>query len=152
MIVFIDTTVLGAIVNPSPKSPEVQAIQSWARQMEFANHRLIVPAIVDYEQRREHLRRHAIASLTELDFFIDKVPGRYLEITDSALKKAAQLWAEVRQRGLPTADVRALDCDILLAAQVLDLNLTNGSFTVATDNIGHLSRVVPCQRWNNILP
>lgn len=152
MIVFPDTNIVGAISNPSPKSPGVLAVQVWATQMEAANHRLIVPAIVDYELRREHMRRNAAASVAELDSFVYGVSGRYLPLTDSALKRAAGLWADVRQRGLPAADAKSLDCDIILAAQVLDLNLPAGSFIVATTNTGHLERVVACQSWQHISP
>ena len=152
MIVFLDSGPLGSIISPNPKSAAVKAAQLWAEQMEKAGHLLIVPAIVDYEQRREHERRAATASLTALDTFNAAAPDRYLALTDSALKRAAQLWAEVRQRGLPTADAKSLDCDIVLAAQVLDLELPAGSFTVATDNAAHLGRVIVCQPWQSITP
>ena len=150
MIVFLDTNILGALVNPNPKSPEVKAVQRWANQIESGGHLLIVPAIVDYELRREQVRRAATASLATLDAFNAAVPDRYLPLTDTALKRAAQLWAQVRQSGLPTADAKSLDCDILLAAQVLDLNLPVGSFIVATTNTQHLSRVISCDLWQNL--
>jgi len=150
MIVFLDTGPLGAITNPSPKSQQVSQIKAWAQQMEAANHRLIVPAVADYEQRREHLLRGATASITELDNFINRVPGRYLPVTDSALKRAAQLWADMRKIGLPTADLLELDCDIVLASQVLDLGLAAGSFIVATGNIRHVQRLIACATWQNI--
>ncbi len=152
MIVFLDSNTLGAIVNPNPKSNAVKAIKAWAQQMESANHPLIVPAVADYEQRREHTRRNATASLIELDKFVGGVQGRYLPLTDSALKVAAILWAQVRQKGLPTADLKALDCDIVLAAQVLDLQLQAGTFVVVTDNTDHLSRVIACEKWQNVKP
>jgi len=116
VIVFLDSGILGAITNPNPKSTPVKQIKTWAAQLEQAGHALIVPAVADYEQRREHERRGATNSLAALDQFIAAVPDRYLELTDSALKRAARLWADVRKRGLPTADAKALDCDILLAA------------------------------------
>jgi predicted nucleic acid-binding protein len=152
LIVFLDTNVLGALVNPSPKSAEVKAMQTWALQLQTGGHLLIVPAIVDYEQRREHIRRAATPSLDALDAFYAAVPDRYLPLTESALKLAAQLWATVRQSGLPTADTKSLDCDILLAAQVLDLNLPAGSYIVATTNTQHLARVISCELWRNIIP
>lgn len=152
MIVFLDTNILGALVNPIPKSAEVKAMQAWANQMQVAGHLLTVPAIVDYEQRREHERRAATASLAALDTFNAAFPDRYLPLTDTALKRAAQLWAQMRQSGLPTADAKSLDCDIILAAQVLDLNLPSGSYIVAATNTQHLARVVVCDLWRNITP
>ena len=152
MNVFLDTGPTGGITNPKPGTPPIQQIKAWARQMEAAGHQLIVPAVVDYELRREHLLRGATASIAALDTFIAGMPGRYLPVTDDALKLAAQLWANVRQVGLPTADLKDLDCDVLLAAQVLDLNLAAGSFIVVTGNVRHLSRLVACDIWQNIVP
>jgi hypothetical protein len=62
-----------------------------------------VPAVADYEQRREHLPRGATASVVSLDAFIADAPNRYLYLSDSALKRAGQLWADVRKLGLPTS-------------------------------------------------
>ncbi len=152
MIIFLDTNVLGALVNPSPKSTEVKAMQAWANRVQINGHLLIVPAIVDYEQRREHERRAAASSLAALNAFNAALNDRYLPLTDSALKRAALLWAQVRRSGLPTADAKLLDCDILLAAQVLDLNLPAGSFIVATINTQHLARLIVCDLWQNITP
>ena len=152
MIVFLDTSPLGAITNPTPSSQEVHQIKAWAEQLGNAGHLLIVPAVADYEQRREHLLRGATKSLDLLDAFIAAAPNRYLHLNDSALKLAAQLWANVRKMGMPTADQRELDCDILIAAQVLDLALPAGSFIVATGNTRHLSRLIACDVWQNINP
>ncbi len=46
----------------------------------------------------------------------------------------ARLWADARQRGLPTAPPHGLDGDVILAAQALSVQ---GS--VATTNRSHLS-------------
>jgi predicted nucleic acid-binding protein len=43
----------------------------------------------------------------------------YLPITTEVMLKAAQLWAQVRQQGKPTADNKALDGDVILAAQAI---------------------------------
>ena len=59
--------------------------------------------------------------------------------------KAAELWAEARKRGKPTADVHALDGDVILAAQALQIQAV-----VATENIGHLSFFVDAQYWKEI--
>ena len=152
MIIFLDTGPTGGITNPTPKSEEVKALQLWAKRMEQAGHTLIIPAVVDYEQRREHLRRNATASIAALDTFLAATPNRYLYLNDSAFKRAAEIWAQLRKDGLPTADAKALDCDVILAAQVLDLNLQPGTFIVATSNVGDLARMVACDIWQNIAP
>jgi len=57
--------------------------------------------------------------------------------------RAAELWAEVRRRGRPTADPQALDGDVILAAQTLSIG-----GRVATENVGHLSLFVEAADWN----
>ena len=46
---------------------------------------------------------------------------------------------------MPTADPKALDCDVILAAQAIEV-----TGIVATDNIGHLSRFVIAKRSRDI--
>ena len=152
MIVVLDTGPLGVITSPNRIARETQAMLAWEQQMLLAGHFLLVPAIADYELRREHPRRGANVSIAELDRFVYAVEGRYLELTDSALKIAAQLWADTRNARLPTADLRELDCDIVIAAQVLDLSLPADELMVATGNIRHLARLVHCELWRNIIP
>lgn len=152
MIVFLDTSVLGAIVNPNAKSERVKAIKAWAAQMESAGHQLIVPAIADYELRREFLRANKTASIAELDRFNTAVPDRYLLLEDAALKIAAAEWAKVRNQGTPTADPKALDADAVLAGQVLDQGLALTDYVVVTDNVGHLSLFMNAAEWQTITP
>ena len=59
--------------------------------------------------------------------------------------RAAELWAEARKRGQPTADPKVLDGDVILAAQALQVG-----GIVVTDNIGHLSQFVDARRWSDI--
>lgn len=46
---------------------------------------------------------------------------------------------------MPTADPKALDCDVILAAQAVEV-----TGIVATDNIGHLSRFLIAKSWRDI--
>ena len=50
--IILDTGPLGLLTNPK-QTPESRAITRWALDMMTAGHRLIVPAIADYEVRRE---------------------------------------------------------------------------------------------------
>jgi hypothetical protein len=118
--------------------------------------KIIVPAIADFEVRRELTRTHSVNSLAELDKFNAAVTDRYLALTDSALKRAAAMWAVARNRGTLPADPKELNGDVLIAAQVLDYQQIYGLSTVdiviATINTGHLSLFVPAAVWSNILP
>lgn len=115
-----------------------------------AGARVVLPEIVDYELRRELLRAGKQNGLRRLD-----TAGRtldYLPLTTAAMRHAAELWAELRRQGLPTADARAIDADAILAAQALLTAAPGDTLVVATTNIGHLSRIVPAQRWQDIVP
>jgi hypothetical protein len=71
-------------------------------------------------------------------------------LTTTAMRRAAELWAQARQHGYPTAANTDLDADVILAAQCLTLSAPG--VLVATTNIGHLSRFVPADLWQNISP
>lgn len=64
--------------------------------------------------------------------------------------KAAQLWAQVRQQGKPTADNSALDGDVILAAQAILIGSDEHPSIVATSNAKHLSLFVEAQDWQDI--
>lgn len=64
--------------------------------------------------------------------------------------KAAQLWAEARQKGKPTADNKALDGDVILASQALLLEKMKHQVIIATSNIKHLTMFVDAKEWQNI--
>ena len=65
------------------------------------------------------------------------------------MKHAAQFWAEARQQGQPTAGDKTIDADVILAAQAI--TLSDGAVTIATTNVGHLSRFVSAELWRNIV-
>ena len=108
---------------------------------------VMVPAIADYEVRRELIRTRRTAGIARLDAFIEQVG--LLPITMSAMRRAASLWAEARQRGRPTAPDAALDGDVILAAQAVTLD--RADVVVATTNPKHLSRFVAAALWADIV-
>ncbi len=63
---------------------------------------------------------------------------------------AAQLWAEARLRGRPTAEPSALDGDVILAAQAILLENEGYKVVIATTNVGHLSQFIDAQEWRAI--
>ena len=61
------------------------------------------------------------------------------------MRKAAEIWANARGHGMPTAAEQALDGDVILAAQALAVN-----GTVVTTNPKHVSRFVDAKEWTEI--
>jgi predicted nucleic acid-binding protein len=140
--IFLDSGPLGTLLYP--KGHKVgDACRGWLAGRLAAGDRIIVPDIIDHEIRRELIRGKLDAALVNLDAFITAQADRYLPLTTSQLRSAAQLWATIRNQGLPTADRHALDIDVILAAQALSLGLPSSLYVIATTNPGHLSRFVP---------
>lgn len=79
-------------------------------------------------------------------------PKHFLSLTTGHLEAAAQLWGQARRSGLPTADPKALDGDVILAAQALSLGIPAPNLIVATTNPAHISRFVAADLWTNIQP
>jgi predicted nucleic acid-binding protein len=112
-----------------------------------AGRRVIIPEIADYEVRRALILRNSGIALRNLDQLALRL--EYLPLTTPAMRRAAELWAQARSTGQPTAPDPALDADIILAAQALSLNT---AIVVATSNPAHLTRFVPAELWSNITP
>jgi predicted nucleic acid-binding protein len=75
----------------------------------------------------------------------------YLPLDTEAMILAAQLWAEARNKGKPFTDDRALDGDVILAAQAKSKNLSsNSAVIVVTSNKKHLSCFVDAREWQEI--
>ena len=144
MIVLLDGGPLGLVSNP--KATEAgRECREWMRGLIANGVWVCLPEIIDYELRRELLRANKTQGLARLDLLRSSIP--FLPITSQIMLKAAELWADVRRRGLPTADPKALDCDVILAAQALAVN-----GIVATENVDHLTRLVSAKHWSDITP
>ena len=148
---MLDSGIL-SLAAQRPGVSEADACRGWIAECLRARDRILVPAIANYEVRRELVRAGKTAGIARLDAFIDAEPDRYIVLTDAALRLAAQLWAKARQQGSPTADQKALDGDVILAAQVLTLSAASGTTIVATTNLRHLSLFVNAQKWPDIQP
>lgn len=144
---LLDAGVLGLITNPK-RSPESTACTQWLQTLISSDVQVILPEIADYEVRRELLRANktrGIARLDELASLLD-----YLPITTAAMRQAAVFWAQARQRGQPTAGDKTIDGDMILVAQAVTLSVPESA--IATTNVGHLSRFVAADVWQNIIP
>ncbi len=108
---------------------------------------------MDYEIRRELMRakkQTGIERLNRLQFTCNILP-----ITSQAMLRATKLWADARNRGIPTAEDCALDADVIFATQVLESAESNGyskgEYLVATENVRHISSYVDCALWHEIV-
>ena len=151
LTIFLDAGPLGLVTNPK-KTPDTIAAAQWVFDMEAAGHRFLVPAIADYEVRRELIRAGKTNGIARLNIFNAAEPGRFLSVTDAALLLGADLWARARQAGTATADPKELDGDVLIAAQALDMGIPRSDFIIATVNVGHLALFAPADLWTNIHP
>ena len=160
-IIYLDTGPLGLACNPNPKAGrESGGLQAWLEAALKGRTRVIVPAIADYELRRELTRHKSWGAIARLDLIETgrhpDFPGViYLPMADAALKRATQLWAEARNQGYATANEQSLDGDVILAAQVLDHMGAGTRFTIATGNVGDIARYVGMNRarlWTDIIP
>jgi predicted nucleic acid-binding protein len=146
-IIVLDSGPLGMVTNPKAKGIPL-ACQMWLKSLLERGERVVIPEIADYEVRRELLRARLLRSLHRLDNL--KQTLEYIPIQTDAILLAANMWAEARQTGQPTADPKALDGDVILAAQARLLCNDTTEAIVATTNVAHLSRFTTAFDWQSI--
>lgn len=151
MIVLLDSGPLGLATNPNT-TPDAVTCDRWVRNLPRAGHLPLIPAIIDYELRRELQLAKLTRALRTLDSM--KTLG-YCPLTEAALLRAADFWAQARRQGMPTADRLALDADVILAGQAATLDpndwgMPGARVVVATKNVGHLARFVDADEWQNL--
>lgn len=137
--IVLDTGPLGEIAHARAK-PEIVA---WLRERLARGDTVYVPEIADYELRRELILQDLAKSLRKLDEL--KSSLSYLPLNTNSMLMAAELWAQARKSGSQAADSKALDGDVILAAQAIQVG-----GVVATENVGHLSRFVQAKGWKDI--
>jgi predicted nucleic acid-binding protein len=147
-LIVLDTGILGMLVHPS-EAGEPRECKAWLKQIVLRGASVHIPEIADYELRRELLRMKSDESVKRLDAL--KARLTYVPITTAAMLKAAEYWATTRGAGRPTADEKALDGDVILAAQSAALVHPGDELVVATTNVGHLSQFVDARSWREIL-
>ena len=148
-IFVLDSGPLGLLVGDRHRD-EVSSFISWC-WIAYSNAALIViPEMADYEVRRELLRADKTASLLRLDRFA-KI-WIYLPLSTEAMRLAAELWSEGRKVGKPTADDKAIDGDVIVAAQALRFAAPEDQLIVITDNSAHLGNYVASSPYRAIMP
>lgn len=149
MSLLVDTGILGKLCHPNRR--ENRPVVEWLDSLLSTDGRpvqVIVPEIADYELRRKllHLIKNGQASSKSIDRLDDL--GRlldYLPLDTETMRHAAELWADSRRHGNPTASPQALDGDVILAAQALAVQ-----GTIVTTNRKHLSRFVSAKDFTEI--
>lgn len=136
-IILLDSAPLGLVTSASGK-PGVNQCKAWLRAMLAGGAEVLIPEMCDYEVRRELLRVGSTAGLKRLDDLEGLLD--FLPLTSPAIRRAAELWAFVRQSGMPTAHREALDADALLAGQAANAGQPGDTVTIATTNLHHLGR------------
>lgn len=144
-VIVLDTGPLGLITNPKLSAKGIACAQ-WLQAQIVSGSRVLIPEIADYEIRRELLRANKAKGLARLDQLAQVL--EYLPITTIAMRQAAQLWAQARQQGQPTAGDKTIDGDMILVAQAITLGVSD--VIIATTNVGHLSRFTQAEQWTMI--
>lgn len=147
-IVLLDSGPLGIVTNPKAASPLSQEGKVWLQSLPLKGYIVMLPEIADYEVRRELIRAGKTAGIRRLDQLKSQIP--YRPLTTEVMLLAAQLWADARLRGRPTAEPNALDSDVILAAQAILLANQGNEVVIATTNVGHLSQFVDAREWRSI--
>ena len=141
-IIVLDTGPAGKIAHPRVDTH----VQQWLAERIAAGDQIALPEIVDYELRRNFLLevRRGNTSFTRSLQRLDELRNTlvFLPLNSDIMLKAAELWADTRIRGKPTADDKALDGDVILAAQALQID-----GTIVTENPGHLALFAKVERW-----
>jgi predicted nucleic acid-binding protein len=149
LLVFLDSGPLGLVSNPHGRPPALRC-REWVQGLATVGVRVFVPEVADYEVRRELARLGATAGIRRLDRVMATL--EFAPITREAMLRAAELWAEVRRGGRPTAGPGELDGDCILAAQALSAAGPDDQVIVATANLRHLARFVDARPWEAIEP
>ncbi len=144
-IVLLDSGPLGMVTTPKATSPIYQECKIWFNSLEGNGYTVILPEIADYEVRRELILANKLTGIQGLDEL--KAILTYLPITTSVMLKAAELWAQARRTGRLTADPKALDGDVILAAQAMSVMGEGNEVLIATTNVGHLSQFIDAREW-----
>jgi predicted nucleic acid-binding protein len=121
-------------------------------ELEMAGASILIPAVIDYEVRRELVRVGATAKLRKLEGLRDRFP--ILPVSEAAWFRAAEFWALLRRMGVPTGSDAALDADAILAGCAATVGRPGDEVIVASNNVRHLSRFpgIDAREWMSIMP
>jgi tRNA(fMet)-specific endonuclease VapC len=132
--VILDTDILSAILRQNPVAlHQAKNYLLWHGQLTFS-------IITRYEILRGLKAKGATKQIQAFDDFCNQ--NIILPITDETVVKAADIYADLRQRGAPIGDA-----DILIAASALIRG-----WAVVTNNEAHFLRIPELQVINWLKP
>lgn len=114
MIVLLDSDVLSMATNPKASAETVECAR-WIKSLMHRNIPVRVPDIIDYELRRTLVFGEKLNGIRRLDEL--RRDAGYLELDVETILLASDLWALSMKSGRPLADEKALNADVILAAQ-----------------------------------
>ncbi|MBI4673928.1 MAG: PIN domain-containing protein [Chloroflexi bacterium] len=136
---ILDAGPLGRIAHPQANAEVTRKLKALLEQ----DATIIISEISDYEIRRSLLLEGLTQSVEKLDRLQQVLS--FLPLTSDAMRQAAEFWARIRRRHKRTADDKALDGDVILAAQAFLIDAT-----VITENAKHLDQFVPVVQWQEL--
>ena len=142
----LDTGILGQLCHSTQKKNRPVALWLESLLVDEHEHRVFLPEICDYELRRKLL--HLVSKGQIEARSIDRLNGlvedlEYLPIDTERMRRAAEIWANARAKGLATANEKSLDGDVILAAQA---ELADA--IMVTNNVKHFRRVAGLKTAN----
>ena len=98
--IMLDSGPLGRIAHPRPN----REIAEWLERLLDSGVTVILPEIADYEVRRNLLLERLTKSVARLDRLKEVLI--YQPLTTEVILRAAEMWADARRSGIPTAGAR----------------------------------------------
>lgn len=154
MIVFLDTSVLGQVVNPGKKSSILEC-RRWFEKLLARSALVLTSEICEYEVRRgleaESLKQGkgvpGLRELEDLKSFID-----FLPVDSEVWQEAAKIWAEAKFKSILMTHPARLDADGVICGhwRILDKENPGRAVVVATENLRDLNRFSTADHWRNI--
>ncbi|MGK7929451.1 MAG: type II toxin-antitoxin system VapC family toxin [Spirulina sp.] len=153
MIVFLDTNILGKLSNPN-QLQEALECQSWCERLLARGVYFVSSELCFYELQRSLIlavkaggTSKGIEKLKLLGNFID-----FLDVDRNVAELAAEIWAEARLQGQPTADEKNIDIDMIIVAhwRLLTESFPGRYVVISTTNMRHLQLFAEAEEWQNI--
>lgn len=149
MNLILDTSLLGRLCHPTQlKNRTFVAWLNTLLKKDEDETDIFVPEVCDYELRRKLLHMISKGQTTprSIDILNELASTLiYLPLDTHTMRRAAELWSDLRSRGLPTASDAELDGDVILAAQAESV-----SAIIVTENKKHMTRLGDAKTWDEL--